>query len=329
MNATAGSRGYIVHCPAGNCFGGGWLLAGGTSAGAPLLAGIVADANQYSRAHGGQRLGFANPFLYRMFANHPAVFRDITRGDNGPGREPRYPATRGYDLATGIGSVSAEQLALHLAAAPPSNPSPDPTTLTAAPTGPRTVSYGTPIDFHGRLTDGGGGVAGARVYLQGLDSLGYRSWSDVTDAQGNWSITLAGQLTRKTRWRVSYLGSETREPALVLGSTIYIIPRIGISADLPVVAGRLTAHAGRVFTLRGLTRPNMAGRTLVAYRRRVGATTWVAMAPDTVGPAGRLARAVAIPTSGLYQVRWRFRGGLGGQWVSSSSPAIGIRVLGG
>ena len=329
MNATAGSRGYIVHCTAGNCFGGGWMLAGGTSASAPLLAGIVADANQYSRAHGGQRLGFANPFLYRMFANHPAVFRDVTLGDNGPGAEPRYPATAGYDLATGIGSVSAEQLALHLAAAAPSNPAPVPTTLTASPGGPRTISYGSRIVFSGRLTDANGAVAGARVYLQGLDSLGFRTWTDLTDAHGNWSITLAGQLTRKTQWRVSYLGSDAREPALVLGSTVYIIPRIGISADLPVVSGRLTARAGRGFVLRGLTRPNMQGRTLVAQRRRVGTTAWVQIAPDTVGPEGRLARVIGIPTPGLYQVRWRFSGGLSGQWVSSASPAIGIRVVGG
>ncbi len=247
------------------------------------------------------------------------------------GRAPsrRYPATPGYDLATGIGSVSAEQLALHLAASAPSNPTPTPTTLTASPGGPRTVSYGTPIVFSGRLTDATGAVAGARVYLQGLDSLGFRTWTDLTDANGNWSITLGGQLTRKTRWRVSYLGSDAREPALVLGSTVYIIPRIGISADLPVVSGRLTARAGHGFVLRGLTRPNMYGRTVVAYRRRVGSTAWVQIAPDTVGPEGRLARAIGIPTPGLYQVRWRFGGGLGGQWVSSASPAIGIRVVAG
>ena len=70
LNATAGRRGYIVHCTAGDCFRQGWMLSGGTSASAPLMAGIVADANQYSQAHGGQRLGFANPFLYQTFQRH-------------------------------------------------------------------------------------------------------------------------------------------------------------------------------------------------------------------------------------------------------------------
>ena len=70
LNATAGRRGYIVHCTAGDCFREGWMLSGGTSASAPLMAGIVADANQYSQAHGGQRLGFANPFLYQTFQRH-------------------------------------------------------------------------------------------------------------------------------------------------------------------------------------------------------------------------------------------------------------------
>ena len=54
--------GYIVYyCPTPDCQGAGWTLLGGTSAGTPLLAAMTADANGYSLAHGGGRLGFASP----------------------------------------------------------------------------------------------------------------------------------------------------------------------------------------------------------------------------------------------------------------------------
>ena len=61
------STGYIIECTstASGCPSGiPWFPIGGTSAGAPLMAAITADANTYSRANGGQRMGFANPLLY-------------------------------------------------------------------------------------------------------------------------------------------------------------------------------------------------------------------------------------------------------------------------
>ena len=73
------NTGYIIYCTAGPCHNGGWGQIGGTSAGAPLMAGITADMNEYSLANGGQRLGFANPFLYGAPAGH---FYDVTLGDN-------------------------------------------------------------------------------------------------------------------------------------------------------------------------------------------------------------------------------------------------------
>ena len=64
LHASAAQHGYPVYCTTGACGHAGWMTLGGTSASAPLLAGIVADMNSYSLAHGGARLGFANPFLY-------------------------------------------------------------------------------------------------------------------------------------------------------------------------------------------------------------------------------------------------------------------------
>jgi kumamolisin len=69
------NTGYIIYS------GGKWRLFGGTSAGAPLLAAIIADADTYSIAHGGGRMGgSANPFFYAQ--QHLRTTRSLP-GDGG------------------------------------------------------------------------------------------------------------------------------------------------------------------------------------------------------------------------------------------------------
>jgi subtilase family serine protease len=55
-----------------------YSTAGGTSASAPLWAGIIALADQYA----GRRLGFVNAGLYRIGASpaYHQAFHDITAG---------------------------------------------------------------------------------------------------------------------------------------------------------------------------------------------------------------------------------------------------------
>jgi kumamolisin len=72
----------------------------GTSAVAPLWAGLVALLNQ----HAGKPLGFLNPFLYGRAAS-VAAFRDVTHGSNGA-----YPAGQGWDACTGLGTPDARRL---------------------------------------------------------------------------------------------------------------------------------------------------------------------------------------------------------------------------
>jgi kumamolisin len=66
-------------------------VIGGTSAVAPLWAGLAAVCN--SKA--GKRPGFLLPSLYGA----PAAFRDITSGSNGT-----FSAKAGWDACTGLGS---------------------------------------------------------------------------------------------------------------------------------------------------------------------------------------------------------------------------------
>jgi Glyoxalase-like domain/Mycothiol maleylpyruvate isomerase N-terminal domain len=86
--------------------------SGGTSATAPLWAGLIALANQYA----GRRLGFVNPALYRIArsGSYHRAFHDITAGNNTvrfpPRTFPGYRAAPGWDPVTGLGSPSAQVL---------------------------------------------------------------------------------------------------------------------------------------------------------------------------------------------------------------------------
>ena len=81
------------------------FVVGGTSAVAPLWAGLIALLNQQL----GTRVGFLQPALYG-FAEPDNGFNDITDGDNGS-----YSAGPGWDPCTGLGSPIGTALATLLA----------------------------------------------------------------------------------------------------------------------------------------------------------------------------------------------------------------------
>jgi len=99
----------------GTTFGG----AGGTSAAAPALAGILALVEQAT----GSRLGQANYVIYQLAKNYySTVFHDIATGDNSVacktgtsgcgsnGFMSGYNAGTAYDQSTGLGSLDATAL---------------------------------------------------------------------------------------------------------------------------------------------------------------------------------------------------------------------------
>ncbi len=76
-------------------------VIGGTSAVAPLWAGLVALINQSV----GKPVGFVNPLLYQE-AGSGGDFNDITSGNNGA-----YSAGPGWDACTGLGSPVGSKIA--------------------------------------------------------------------------------------------------------------------------------------------------------------------------------------------------------------------------
>jgi kumamolisin len=81
--------------------------ANGTSASAPLWAGLIAVLN----AALGENVGFVNPVLYALGSS---VFRDIVSelgaADNSLGGTPGYPVGPGWDACTGWGSPRGQAL---------------------------------------------------------------------------------------------------------------------------------------------------------------------------------------------------------------------------
>ncbi len=117
--------GYLVYAD------GQWESLGGTSAAAPLWAAFTALANA-SAACRGSAIGFANPALYDIAGrSYLDAFYDVTSAspfstqsnndalydDSVPGNlTDLYPVGIGYDMATGLGSMIAPQLAASLCA---------------------------------------------------------------------------------------------------------------------------------------------------------------------------------------------------------------------
>ena len=120
LSASADHDGYLLcieECPTY------FSVYGGTSASAPVFAGMLSLLNQYLVNAGAQAqpgLGNINPALYALEQLSPYAFHDVTAGNNqvpcktgtpdcvnGPFG---YQAHAGYDEVTGLGSIDAYSL---------------------------------------------------------------------------------------------------------------------------------------------------------------------------------------------------------------------------
>jgi kumamolisin len=90
-NGTSGAQGTLING------------VGGTSASAPLLAGMWVRLNQL--------LGKRIPFnMSTFYSNSSALFNDVSTGNNRAGYTTGYACTSGWDAVTGLGSPKADQI---------------------------------------------------------------------------------------------------------------------------------------------------------------------------------------------------------------------------
>jgi len=98
-DVSAMATGYTFYYGAGNYTG----TFVGTSATAPLLAGMMARLNSMSQ----RRIGAVNSAWYAV---RTTAFNDQTSGDNHGGNSVGYMADTGWDAATGLGSPIGTEL---------------------------------------------------------------------------------------------------------------------------------------------------------------------------------------------------------------------------
>ena len=142
-DTTAWSSGQQASCNSGfrDSATGALTAAGGTSFAVPIFAGLVAIINDKLNSTG---QGVINPTLYSLAAsstNYASAFHDITSGGNqctagsnycSSAGASEYPATTGYDEASGLGSIDFNNLLAAWPASTSSGTVPSKTTLSAA-----------------------------------------------------------------------------------------------------------------------------------------------------------------------------------------------------
>lgn len=172
LNASWRNGGYVTYTA------GGSFAYGGTSASAPVFAGMVSILNQYLIWKGTQSqagLGNINPTLYRMAQTTPTAFHDITSGDNiVPCMQGTadcadgsfgFFAGSGWDAVTGLGSMDANTLVRNWAAGAPTT-----TSLTATPS---SLAFNTgTVQLTAAVSASAGAPEGVVTFLVDDTSLG-------------------------------------------------------------------------------------------------------------------------------------------------------------
>jgi subtilase family serine protease len=214
------ATGYVVNCTVASCTGSpGWSVFGGTSASAPLMAAFTADSNQFSRANGGTRMGFANPFLYHEFGNagtRGAMFNDVTLGNNNILHGTTFPAGANYDLATGMGSVDVNVMATDLSNYTRAVVKIHASAITAGASR-NPISPGHPAVLSGTLKDRHTHkfLALQQIIIEGFVNGNYRLFRTHTGLHGGWSLTLSTNvITSKFQWHAVYVGAPGHGPAV-------------------------------------------------------------------------------------------------------------------
>ncbi len=181
------------NCNLGDC-AGGW---GGTSFAAPRWAAFMALANEQALNAGIPPVGFVNPSLYAIgqSASYGSEFHDITSGNNdleaGCCGQPFYTAVTGYDLVTGWGSPTGQNLinSLAPAAAPGFQLSVSTKSLYVSPGSSGTTTI--------TVKDQGGFTGGVELSVSGLPSGVTASWgSNPTSATSVLTLTIGSSAVR-------------------------------------------------------------------------------------------------------------------------------------
>jgi uncharacterized protein (TIGR03437 family) len=261
LNASADHGGYLVYAS------GKLSVFGGTSAGAPVFAGMLTLLNQYLVATGAQAqsgLGNVNTKLYALAQSIPSVFHDVQAGDNIVTVTCRstsrnctegsfgFSAAAGYDLATGLGSVDAWNLVSAWRSGATSALTKGTATVTASASATTLTTAGQ-VSVQVAVSAGNGGVPTGTVTLS---SGGNTLTSGALNGGGVATFTVAGsQLSAGVnQLTVAYSGDSAYSPAAASLSLTVVLPSSRaplITAAVNGASFRQTFAPGMVLTLYG------------------------------------------------------------------------------
>ena len=304
MLASPQHDGAIL-CSGGSCangLGSTFSVVGGTSLSTPVFAGIVTLLNQYlvntgTVAKAG--LGNINPALYGLAQTSTDIFHDITTGNNAvPCRANStnctagtmgYQAGPGYDLVTGLGSVSGGNLVTEWQNFHPAPPALSTVTIT-----PTTVAGGASATVTVVLTSASP-TNGISVGLQS-NSAAFPVPSSITVPSGQFSASLQVQTT-----------SVTAATPVTVTATYNSVTRTANASVVPVVLPALTSLTVTPSTVAGganamltvtLSAPAPTAATGVTVGLSSNSSAFPVPASITV-PPGRLTAGIVVQTTSV------------------------------
>ena len=253
------NTGYLIYYNGAGSVSGqpaGWQGTGGTSGSSPLWAAVIALADA-SKGCAGAPVGFANPALYALAGtDYGRYFHDVTSGNNDltGSHAGLYPASTGYDMATGLGTPDAAQLASGLCAA----------SVRLANPGTQTSSVGSRVSV--ALARAGAQPAGVSYTADGLPA-GLR----INARTG----VVSGTPSRAGRYTVKLLasGPSSDEQGAAFTWVVSGAPKLS-TVSLTHVASRTALLAFRVSAASGapafgaLT-ASLPGHTAIGFGRPV------------------------------------------------------------
>ncbi len=291
----------------------GQRATGGTSAGAPAFAGVVALLNQYVVSKGVQMLpglGNINPELYRLARTTTDVFHDITDGDTivpcakgSPDCSTGsigYNAGPGYDLATGLGSIDVFKLITEWTTSANSS-----TTVVSA--NPGSIALGDSVQLTATVTDAGATPSGAVTFSLGRTILGTAALINASGVAIA-TLTVTGPLlpVGSTNVSATYGGDSNFNPST--GSTAVNVASRSSGSAVVVSISPNPAHQGQIVKV-SLTEVNGTGTRITAWTIN-GNDTFSRFVPDfgsdLLAPFGTLSSTLQtvvglpIPSSRVY-----------------------------
>ena len=312
--ASADHDGYLT-CMPSYCVNGFFSsnknlnIEGGTSAAAPLFAGLVALVDQRLSPLD-PRQGNINPRIYALAASTPGVFNDVAVGTNrvptsGTTSYIGFVAAPGYDLVTGWGSVDANQFVTAFASVP---------VITSWSVSPNTVPLGSGITISYTATDSSGAKLSRAELWRAPDANGKPgTWteegsSQSLNASGPVQVKLIGKPTAKGKyWYGSHLfdgaGNEAIEPNPTQVTVGNPIPSISEFNPTSLQAG----SAPQELTVRGT---GFVSTSTVTFNKKVHAAAYV-----SATSLGISLTALDLAKAGSYPVA-----------VTNPGPGGGLRL---